>query len=57
MVNGEKVTASKRFTAESSDGTVDVIFTFAADDMQERASWYLKSCLMQMVKLLRIIPI
>lgn len=37
MVNGEKVTASKRFTAESSDGTVDVIFTFAADDMQGKS--------------------
>ena len=34
MVNGEKITGSAQFTPESSDGTVDVIFTFAADDMQ-----------------------
>lgn len=34
MVNGEKITGSAQFTPESSDGTVDVIFTFAVDDMQ-----------------------
>ena len=37
LINGEKVTASTQFTAESSDGTVDVIFTFAADDMQGKS--------------------
>ncbi len=33
VVNGEKVTASTTFTAETADGTVDVTFTFDATDV------------------------